>query len=110
MTIRQFTWLFFSFLGVGLSFLAATMILALFAPYPADKGAKIVLASFAMWSIGGAFVTDALCGIKHGKMWQPMNSKISDSNWLDIVMYLGLTALFFAVGFRTWNGIIPVKL
>lgn len=113
MTLRRFTQLFTSLLFSGLGLVVVGFIdsglkhLANKTGAPFQMDAPIPL-SLALCSLAAAFLTNLICGLKHGKMWGP--SKIvggrgilSDSGWFDIGVNLVLVVLLASGAFDIWK-------
>jgi hypothetical protein len=112
MTIRGFTWLYYSLIGCALVLFAAMLILALFAPYPADADTKKALAVLATCSAGTGLLVNSILGIKYKKMWIVFRGigGLSDASAFWVAAHLFLAAEFFLGAYRTWTGIVPLKL
>lgn len=111
MSFRNYTVCFWSLLACGLLLIVSAGLVAMFAPV-VSPDTKRTLAAWAMIFVAAAFVTNAIAGLNHGRLWARggVTTKEDQGRWFPfmVAMNVLVAALAIWTSYRIWSGAVSV--
>ena len=111
MSFRNYTVCFWSLLACGLLLIVSTGLVATLAS-GASPDMKRTLAASAMIFVAAAFVTNAIAGLNHGRLWARggVTTKEDQGRWFRFMVAMNalVAALAIWASYRIWSGAVPV--